>query len=198
VTIEGKHLRNDGQELKFGEYGEEHVGGIRLIENWQELSKEEDNYWEYKSEKISLYPKKLISSAHPSLEDPNEPPRMVRSGLKDFKNNRNYYYAEQWEEYIDGTLLKKMVIDNGFSEKTLEESGTKFNVEKMDSLAINLDNCGYFICFLDKENKFEYKSLESLIEKNKQYLEYEYQNSTNSKSNSKDFSMTKKGKDYIN
>lgn len=64
---------------------------------------------------------------------------MVRSGLKDYKNNRNYYYAEQWEEYIDGTLLKKMVLDNGYSEKTMEESGMKINVEKMDNLAMNLD-----------------------------------------------------------
>lgn len=198
MTVEGKHLRQDGCEHKFGEYGEEHPGGIRKVENWQELNKEEDNYNEYKSEKITLYPKKLITSAHPSLEDPNEPPRMVRSGLKDYKNNRNYYYAEQWEEYIDGTILKKMVLDNGYSEKTMEESGMKFNVEKMESLAINLDQCGYFICYLDKENNFEYKSLGSLMEKNKQYLEYEYTNTTNSKSNKSDFTIIKKGIDYTN
>jgi hypothetical protein len=58
------------------------------------LKKEEDDYWEYKSEKISLYPKKLIRSMNTATDDVNEPPRLVRSGLKDFKNNRNYYYAE--------------------------------------------------------------------------------------------------------
>ena len=116
---------------------------------------------------------------------------MVRSGLKDYKNNRNYYYAEQWEEYIDGTLLKKMVLDNGYSEKTMEESGMKFNVDKMENLAVNLDQLGYFICYINNETNFEYKGLGSLIDKNKSYLEYEYNNSTKTITSTKDYTMTK-------
>lgn len=60
----------------------------------------------------------------------------------------------------------------------MEDCGEKFNLEEMKELIINLDECGYFICYIDKETSFEYKSLSSLIEKNKQYLEYEYQNVT--------------------
>jgi len=64
---------------------------VRRVEHWNELKKEEDDYWEYKSEKISLYPKKLISSMATAIDDVDGAPRMVRSGLKDFKNNRNFY-----------------------------------------------------------------------------------------------------------
>ena len=92
MTIEHKHLRDDGFEHKFGESGEELPGDVRRGETWTELKKEEDDYWEYKSEKYTLYPKKLIGSLINAVDD--GAPRMIRSGLKDFKNNRNYYYAE--------------------------------------------------------------------------------------------------------
>lgn len=45
----------------------------------------------------------------------------LRTGLSDFSNNRNYIYSEKWEEYIDGTHLKKFILDDGFGKKTLTE-----------------------------------------------------------------------------
>jgi len=48
-------------------------------------------------------------------------PTLLRSGISDFKNNRNYLYAEHWQEYIDGGVVKKIVHDNGYGEKVLEE-----------------------------------------------------------------------------
>ena len=78
----------------------------------------------------------------------------------------------------------------------MEEAGKKFNVEKMEELVINLDECGYFLCYIDKETNFEYISLPKLIDKNKKYLEYEYQNLTKNKIGSEDYTITKQGKDY--
>lgn len=45
----------------------------------------------------------------------------LRTGLSDFSNNRNYIYSEKWEEYLDGTHLKKFILDDGFGKKTLTE-----------------------------------------------------------------------------
>lgn len=38
----------------------------------------------------------------------------LRQGLKEFRNNKNYQYAEKWVERNDGTLSKKIVLDDGF------------------------------------------------------------------------------------
>ena len=32
----------------------------------------------------------------------------MRSGIVEFRNNRNFLTAEFWEEFFDGTLMKKM------------------------------------------------------------------------------------------
>ena len=45
-------MRTDGCDYSFGEYGEEKIGGVRKVENWNEIKKEQDDYWEYRSEKI--------------------------------------------------------------------------------------------------------------------------------------------------
>jgi hypothetical protein len=54
---------------------------------------------------------------------------MLRSGLIDYSNNRNYVYREKWEEYIDGTYLKKSILDDGFGKKTLTEQNQKLNID---------------------------------------------------------------------
>lgn len=43
----------------------------------------------------------------------------MRSGIKEFRNNRNFLNAEYWEEFYDGTLLKKVVMDNGYGKKEM-------------------------------------------------------------------------------
>jgi hypothetical protein len=55
----------------------------------------------------------------------------VRSGITDFRNNRNYLNAEHWEEYMDGTLIKKIINDNGYGKKIMEERGRKLNLDKL-------------------------------------------------------------------
>ena len=85
------------------------------------MIKEEDEYWERKSERYTQYKKNTITSLETAIEDVLDAPTLLRSGVSDFKNNRNYLYAEQWEEYTDGTLLKKIVHDNGYGEKVMEE-----------------------------------------------------------------------------
>lgn len=44
----------------------------------------------------------------------------------------------------------------------------------MEDLVINLDETGYLISFKDTSTNTEYKSLKELIEKHKDYLEYEF------------------------
>ena len=44
----------------------------------------------------------------------------MRSGISEFRNNRDYLNAEHWEEYVDGTILKKIVSDNGYGVKSMK------------------------------------------------------------------------------
>ena len=48
---------------------------------------------------------------------------MMRSGIVEFRNNRNFLNAEYWEEYYDGTLTKKIVNDDGYGKKLMKETG---------------------------------------------------------------------------
>ena len=50
MTQELRNLRDDGFEAKWGEFMEETIG-----ERWKELYKQEDDYWEKKSEKYSEF-----------------------------------------------------------------------------------------------------------------------------------------------
>ena len=50
-----------------------------------------------------------------------EASQLVRSGMNDFRNNRNYLYSERWEEYLDGSLSKRSVLDNGYGTRTLKD-----------------------------------------------------------------------------
>jgi len=55
MTQEFKHLRDDGFEAKWGEFMEERPGEATIGERWKELFKQEDDYWEKKSEKYSEF-----------------------------------------------------------------------------------------------------------------------------------------------
>jgi hypothetical protein len=73
----------------------------------------------------------------------------LRTGLSDFSNNRNYIYSEKWEEYIDGTHLKKFILDDGFGKKTLTEQNQRLNLDLLEGIQFKNDENGYFLYFLE-------------------------------------------------
>jgi len=76
--------------------------------------KEEDDYWEKKSEKYTEYNlQKVNHTVDPDL------PTIIRSGFSEFRNNRQYLYADKWEEFVDGSLRQKIIIDDGHGKRTL-------------------------------------------------------------------------------
>ena len=100
MTQEYQHLRNDGFESKWGEWREEQAGLPLQGERWMELFKEEDDYWERKSEKFTEYQvRKPLADLETALETVLEQPNLIRSGLSEFRNNRNYLSAEKWDEF---------------------------------------------------------------------------------------------------
>ena len=134
----------DGCDNKWGEWREEKRGEENTGERWRELVNQGDGYWERKSEKYTEYAKKMVDNIEEAIDTVLEAPRMLRSGLNDYRNNRNYLWAEQWEEYIDGTLLTKTVLDDGFGCKTLEEKGKKLNLDKMEDVQVVVNDKGIF------------------------------------------------------
>ena len=92
------------------------------------MYKQDDDYWERKSERYTEYAKKYINDINTALDMIDHGPRIIRSGISDFKNNRNYLKAEHWEEYIDGTLNKKIVRDNGYGKKEMDDAEQKLKV----------------------------------------------------------------------
>jgi len=100
----------------------------------------------------------LISEIENAIDDVIDAPKIIRSGISDFKNNRDYFEAEQWEEYHDGTLKKKIVRDDGHGKKELEEACDKLNIDKMVDVSIVINEKGYFTHFLNEEGKI-FKSL---------------------------------------
>lgn len=49
----------------------------------------------------------------------------MKATFNEFRNNLNYIEAEHIEEHKDGTLLRKVVHDNGFGIKKMTETGIK-------------------------------------------------------------------------
>lgn len=97
---------------------------------------------------------------------------------------------------MDGTLIKKIINDNGYGKKIMEERGRKLNLDKLVDIQIITDENGYFIKFKDG-NGVEYKSLEELIELNQDCLEWEHKTSTIDDISKKKIIQLKQGKDYI-
>lgn len=106
-----------------------------------------------------------------------EAPTLIRSGITDFHNNRNFFEAEHWEEYVDGTVLKKKVHDNGYGSKTMSESGQKLNINRLPDVQLLTNAEGYFQQFKDGAgNSFD--SLQAMLEAKKEFLAWEYKNTT--------------------
>lgn len=103
--MQEKHLRDDGRSRKWGEWREEQLDKATTGETWEEWYTEHDDYWERRNERYNEYSKRGMEDAEGEAEAAK--PKMLRSGITEFKNNRNYHDVEQWEEYQDGTLIKK-------------------------------------------------------------------------------------------
>jgi hypothetical protein len=89
----------------------------------------------------------LIDDIENALDTVLDAPKVIRSGISDFKNNRSYFYGEQWEEFHDGTINKKIVTDDGLGSKVLEEENQKLNIEMMTNINCVIDEKGYFMHF---------------------------------------------------
>lgn len=163
MTQEFAHLRNDGYEAKWGEWREEQAGLPLQGERWTELLHAAEDYWERKSEKYTEYQVRKSEDGSAALETVADQPMLIRSGLSEYRNNRNYLYAEKWDEYLDGAQHKKIILDDGFGKRTLKELGRKLNIEVLDDVKLCTDNRGYFLCFQDSK-AVEYRSLQELIE----------------------------------
>lgn len=128
MTQEYKDLRNDGFESKWGEWREEQAGLPLQGERWMELLKSEEDYWERKSEKYTEFQiRKPLENLETVLETVLEQSNLIRSGLSEFQNNRNYLYVEKWDEFQDGTQHKKIILDDGYGKRTLKELGKRLS-----------------------------------------------------------------------
>ena len=121
----------------------------------------------------------------------------MRSGITEFRNNRNFLNAEHWEEYVDGTLVKKIVNDNGYGIKAMQQKGMRLDIDKIEGITKETNEDGYLQAFVDQEGN-RYLSLKEIMEKESKYLSWEYNNETIEDLSSGIMTMTKKGKDYIN
>lgn len=186
------HLREDGFEKKWGEYREEKLGETTKGEKWEEMVKPQDDYWQRSSEKYEECAAKKLET------EEQEGPVLMRSGITEFRNNRNYLNAEHWEEFYDGSLLKKIVNDNGYGQKSMTQIGQRLDIDKLFNIKKETDENGFFKAFVDEsDGKFE--SLKVLIENTEgTFLCWEYTNQTLEDLCAGKVSYSKKGKDYVN
>lgn len=103
---------------------------------------------------------------------------MTRSGVHDFKNNKNFMLVEAWEEYDDGTLIRKIVHDDSYGKKVLEKKVIKLDLSKLANVHMVCDEKGYFKYFQDSATGTKYHSLAKLVESNKALVEWEYSDQT--------------------
>ena len=104
---------------------------------------------------------------------------MLRQGLSEFRNNRNYQFAERWEEHADGTLEKKVVKDDGFGKRSLKHFGWKLNLGILEEVGIIRDADGKFLHFIDKSKEGDeaiIESLEQVIKSHEKFLEWQFEN----------------------
>ena len=78
---------------------------------------------------------------------------LIRSGYSEFRNNRQYMYAEKWDEFIDGTQQRKVILDDGYGKRTLKEYGKKLNLDLMLETKLVTDERGYFMHFQDRDGE---------------------------------------------
>jgi hypothetical protein len=94
-------------------------------EKWWEVLNLQEDYWERKSEKYTNH-----CGNQANIIDLV----VLRSGVNEYRNNRNFYDVEEWREYSDGRLIKKKFNDNGYGRRILAETGKKLHKEKFKSL----------------------------------------------------------------
>ena len=122
MTLEHPSEKNYGTQLQWGEWQQEKAGEPIRGERWMEMLKEHEDYWERKSEKYDeMQVRKPLENVDQAFSHVLDQPNLIRSGLSEYKNNRNYHYAEKWDEFQDGTQIKRVVLDDGFGKRTLKE-----------------------------------------------------------------------------
>ena len=103
---------------------------------------------------------------------------MVRCGLTEYRNNKNYQYAEKWEEFADGTLQKKVVLDNGFGERSLKHFGWKLNLAILEEVSIVRNKEGMFLHFMDHLTDKPVDSLDEVIKSKDNFIQWSFENET--------------------
>ena len=102
---------NDKVQVKWGE-GEDKVENSKVTKHkWQEKLERECDYWERYYEEETRYMvggEKMVNEY------------AVRSGAKEFRNNRGYYMREEWRELNDGNIKVERLVDDGMGKKTTE------------------------------------------------------------------------------
>lgn len=87
---------------------------------------------------------------------------LLRCGQGEYRNNRNYEYAEKWEEYANGTLQKKTVLDDGFGKRSLKHYGWKLNLGILEEIELVRNADGLFMYYVDKSKDADAQIVESL------------------------------------
>eukprot|EP00347_Sterkiella_histriomuscorum_P014873 403359201 len=99
---------NDQFKLSWGESQDSHVGHYLKSQIWQEKLQKHDNYWENSWDQKITY---QITSEKNGVNT---------EGQKIFKNNREYFYDEEWREFQNGEIKVKKYLDDGFGHKNTE------------------------------------------------------------------------------
>ena len=102
---------------------------------------------------------------------------LLKSGINEFRNNKNFSDVEEWKEYSDGMIIKKKINDNGYGRRIRAETGQKLHREKLKHIrrvSAKGDNGHTEEILLDEEG-YRLKSLQEYLDKPNQILEFQYQ-----------------------
>ena len=94
-------------------------------EKWCEVYNIQYDYWERKATKYTNHVKNSANIIDVVL---------LKSGLNEFRNNKNFSDVEEWKEYSDGTIIKKKINDNGYGRRIRAETGQKLHRERLKNL----------------------------------------------------------------
>lgn len=59
---------------------------------------------------------------------------LLKEGVNEFRNNKNFSDVEEWREYSDGRIIKKKLHDNGHGVKIRAETGQKLHKDRLKLL----------------------------------------------------------------
>ena len=48
---------------------------------------------------------------------------LLKSGVNEMRNNKNFFDVEEWSEFSDGRIIKKNYQDNGMGTRVRAEAG---------------------------------------------------------------------------